>query len=80
MYKTNIESTSSVLTSKSWTVEQQIDVVKKLQPDIWAELSMEEKQDVLGVVRNIELHIDILGIEFNGVFIGISVNVINRRI
>ncbi len=35
MYKSKIESTNSVFTSKSWTVEQQIDTVKKLQPNIW---------------------------------------------
>ena len=74
MYKTNIESTSSVFTSKSWTVEQQIDVVKKLQPDVCAELSMEEKQDVLGVVRNIELRY--LGIN-HPVELGFSVLEVN---
>ena len=55
MYKTSIPSAPSVFTSKKWTVEQQIDTVKKLQSDLWKELSREEKQEVLGVVRNIEL-------------------------
>lgn len=74
MYKTSIESTNSVLTSKSWTVEQQIDTVKKLQPEIWEELSKDEKQDVLGVVRNIELRY--LGIN-HPVELGFSVLEVN---
>lgn len=55
MYQTKIESVNSAFTAKSWTVEQQIDTVQKLQPHIWNDLSREEKQDVLGTVRNIEL-------------------------
>lgn len=74
MYKTNIESTNSVFTSKSWTIEQQIDTVKKLKPDMWKELSREEKQDVLGVVRNIELRY--LGINHT-VELGFSVLEVN---
>lgn len=74
MYKTSVESTNSVFTSKSWTVEQQIDTVKKLQPEIWKELSKEEKQDVLGVVRNIELRY--LGIN-HPVELGFSVLEVN---
>ncbi len=55
MYKTNIQSSTSVFDSKPWTVEKQIDVVEKLRPEIWGELSRCEKQAVLGTVRNIEI-------------------------
>ncbi len=38
-----------------WTINNQIDTVKLLRQDRWEKLRMQEKMEVLGVVKNIEL-------------------------
>lgn len=54
MYKTTIQASAFTDDSEQWTVKNQIEIVRKLKPDIWNELSRNEKQTVLGVIGNIE--------------------------
>lgn len=54
MYKTSIDPSVSDDGPEEWTIKSQMDSVSKLAPDVWGTLSLEERQEVLGVVRNIE--------------------------
>ena len=55
LYQSNDGDTIVLNESDEWTIANNIDTVLKIKPDIWKTLSVEERLEVLSVLKNIEI-------------------------
>lgn len=55
LLETNVAPISTGRENEEWTVKNNIDVVRLLTEEEWAQLNEQEKLDVLGVITNIEI-------------------------
>ena len=55
LYQSNTGDTIVLNEAEEWTIANNIDTVLKIKPDIWKTLSVEERLDVLSVLKNIEI-------------------------
>ena len=55
LYQSNDGETIVLNESEEWTIANNIDTVLKIKPDVWKTLSVEERLDVLSVLKNIEI-------------------------
>lgn len=55
IYRATLPSVESSQEADDWTIANNIDTVRMLEEEVWRTLTPEQKMNVLGVIRNIEI-------------------------